>query len=221
MKIKIAISTNIKFYKISLPVLLKTLKECGINDKDIYVFNGGFNEEKIEIIDNIKYYFVRQNSYEYTPLIEIVEREIISDYWFLIHDTCKVGPEFNNLLYNNIPSYFPEKIAICNHPAMSIGLYKYDYLLSVKEKLIDIKNLDLSEESMIKWKIWGVPNEDYIMFKTYPEPLVIKDERQNLGYDNWYKTSTTRIVEYYPSFDIYKNKSNWGQEIGEKMIREL
>ena len=88
-----------------------------------------------------------------------------SEYWFLVHDTCKFGPNFKQLLYN-----IPEgaiKLSLNNKPAMTMGTYKYDYLLSVKEKIMSIRNTDYSEESMNHWKIWGVPNEDYIMFLKY------------------------------------------------------
>lgn len=41
--IKIAISTNKNFYKKTLPILLPTLINSGINKDDIHVFNAGFD----------------------------------------------------------------------------------------------------------------------------------------------------------------------------------
>jgi hypothetical protein len=94
-----------------------------------------------------------------------------------------------------------------------MGTYKYDYLLSVKEKIMSIRNTDYSEESMNHWKIWGVPNEDYIMWMTEPKPLIYNnDARWSVAdNDNWFGTNTQRRTEYYFSLDLYKNKSNWGQ----------
>ncbi|MDD5407048.1 MAG: hypothetical protein PHE73_08940 [Sulfurovaceae bacterium] len=175
-RIKIAIATNKNFYLQTLPIVINSLQSNGIEDKDIFVFNAGFDEEESELIDNIQYYKLKQNSYEYSPLIHICEKELESDYWFLIHDTCKVGPKFKELLYN-IPKSNPGKIALRNKPSMSIGLYKYDYLLSLKDKLLSIKNTDFSEESMLKWKLWGVPNEDYILWMTPPVPLIYMTSR--------------------------------------------
>jgi hypothetical protein len=218
MKIKIAIVTNINFYKHSLPIILDSLLKSGIERESIYVFNAGFNEKSDEIVDGIQYYYLNQNSYEYSPLIEIVERELESEYWFLIHDTCKVGERFKELLYN-IPETKPEKLALKRKPAMSMGSYRYDYLLTIKDKLLSIKNVDFSKESLMKWKRWGVPNEDYILWMTSPEPMLYNDNNNwsVVKEENWYNTGTIRRTEYYESLDLYKNKSNWGQT-GDNMI---
>lgn len=106
---------------------------------------------------------------------------------------------------------------------MSIGLYKYDYLLKVKPKLMAIKNRDYSEKAMSYWKDWGVWNEDYILFQTQPHPLIYPAEKyiEDKGINNWYNTNTIRKVEYYPSLDIYKNKANWGQTNNQQMIKVI
>lgn len=212
MEIKIAVATNINFYKLSLPIIIESLLSSGIEKSQIYIFNAGFTEDKTEEIDGITHYYLSHNSYEYSALIEIVEKQLISEYWFLIHDTCKVGPKFKELLYN-IPDSKPEKLALKDSPAMSIGTYRYDYLLSLSDKLISIKNTDYSEGALQRWKRWGVPNEDFILWKSTPQPLIYNNNKNwnIVAYENWYGTNTTRRTEYYPSLDIYKNKSNWGQ----------
>lgn len=215
VKVKIAVASNKNFKDKSLPVLMPTLLEAGIEKESIHVFVGGYDEYKYEIHKEVHFHFLDHNSYEYSPLIEIVEKQMESDYWFLIHDTCKVGSTFKEKLLN-IPKSLPEKIAMKQHPCMSIGLYKYSYLLSVKDKLMKIKNKDYSEASMNKWKDWGVWNEDYILFKTSPPPLVYpsKVPMEKKGINNWYGSNTVRVVEYYPGLDVYKNKANWGQTNG-------
>lgn len=225
VKLKIAVASNKNFKDKSLPIVLPSLLEAGIDRDSIHVFIGGYNEYKYEIHKEIHFYELDHNSYEYSPLIEICEKEMQSDYWFLIHDTCKVGPEFKKKLFN-IPKDLPDKIAMKKHPCMSIGLYKYSYLLSVRDKLLKIKNKDYSDASMNKWKDWGVWNEDYILFKTEPAPLIYpsKVPIEKKGVNNWYNTGTTRIVEYYPGLDVYKNKANWGQTNGRGgagMVRKL
>jgi len=208
--IKIAIASNKNFYKKTLQIIIPSLLENGIDNNDIHVFIGGFEKYFYEF-NNVHFHYLNHNSYEYSPLIEIVEKNIESTYWLLLHDTCKVGPNFKKLLYN-----IPEntiKLALKNKPAMSMGLYKYDYLLSVKDKIISIKNTDYSEGSMNYWKNWGVPNEDWIMWMTEPRPQIYNnnDNWSVVDNENWYNTGTIRRTEYYPSLDLYKNKSNWGQ----------
>jgi hypothetical protein len=220
--IKIAIATNKNFYELSLPIVIPSLLEAGIEPKDIFVFNSGFDVFNMEIIDGITHYYLDHNSYEYSPLIEICDKEFSSEYWFLIHDTCKVGPKFKELL-NNIPESKPEKLSLKTSPAMSIGLYRYDYLQTLKDKLLSIKNTDYSPQSMMKWKKWGVHNEDFILWKSSPKPIVYNnnDNWEIVDYENWFNTKITRRTEYYPSLDLYKNKSNWGQTNGGNMILNI
>lgn len=225
VQIKIAVASNKNFKDKSLPILMPTLLNAGIERDNIHIFVGGYDEYRYEVHSEVHFHFLDHNSYEYSPLIEICERNLESEYWFLIHDTCKVGPTFKEKLYN-IPDTLPEKIAMRSKPCMSIGLYKYSYLLTVKDKLSAIKNKDYSDKSMSKWKDWGVWNEDYILFRTDPAPLIYpsKVPMEKKGINNWYDTDTTRIVEYYPGLDVYKNKANWGQTNGRGgigMIRKL
>jgi hypothetical protein len=219
--IKIAIATNKGFFEKSLPIIIPSLLDAGIFREDIHVFNAGFESYSTEVRDEITYHFLDHNSYEYSPLIEIAEKQIESEYWLLIHDTCKVGLNFKKLLYN-IPEPKPLKMALREWPSMSIGLYNYQYLLSLKETLINIKNKDYSKESMMKWKVWGVSNEDYILWIQNPSPIIYSNDSSVtvMDYHNWYGTDTIRRTEYYPSLDIYKNKSNWGQS-GYNMILDI
>lgn len=219
IKIKIAIASNKNFQEKTIPIILKSLLDNDIKKDDIVVFIAGHDYTDEDTIDNIKYRYLDFNSFEYSPLIDIVENNLESEYWFLIHDTCKVGNNFKNLLYN-IPYNKPQKIALKDSPCMSIGLYSYEYLKSVQNKLLDIKNKDYSNNSINFWKNWGVPNEDYILWKTLPSPEIYNNNLnwEVLDYKNWYGTDTTRRTEYYYSLDIYKNKSNWGQAFNNMVI---
>jgi hypothetical protein len=216
MLIKFAIASNSNFEEKSIPIILNSLIENEIDPELIHVFSGGYDSYVYEKRQQYHYHRLDQNSYEYSPLIAIVEMELESEYWFLIHDTCKVGPDFKKLVYS-IPDSKPEKLALTTHPAMSVGSYRYDYLMSepVKQKLLAIKNNDYSRDSMIDWKIWGVPNEDYILHKTEPAAVIYNPElgtgysMQIVDHNNWYGTGTTRRTEYFKNLDVYKNKANW------------
>lgn len=211
MVIKIAIATHVDYYEMALPILIESLLDSGIERSHIHVFIAGYTNSGCQVIDEITYYRLSHNSYECSPLIEIVEREIQSDYWFLIHDTCRVGKNFKNLLYD-IPYDRPEKLALKDFPSMSMGSYRYDYLMSVKENIISVKNTDYSTESLMHWKTWHVQNEDFILWRTSPSALKYGNNNWTVvDYENWYGTQTVRRTEYYESLDLYKNKSNWGQ----------
>jgi hypothetical protein len=219
--IKIAIASNKKFYKLTLPVITKSLTDAGIAPEDIHIFIAGYDEYTFEVVNGLSYHRLNHNSYEYSPLIEIVDKQLESEYWFLIHDTCKVGPRFKELLYD-IPSMESSKVALRSSPSMSIGLYSYKYLVTLKDTILTIKNTDYSEESMMNWKRWGVPNEDWILWLHQPAPSIYGGLTacEVVDYSNWYATGTTRRTEYYQVLDLYKNKSNWGQT-GTDMVTNL
>jgi hypothetical protein len=213
--INIAIATHKNFLDKTLPILIPSLIQSNIDPKSIYVFVSGCDSSDNKIIEDINYYYLNHNTFELSPLIEIVDKEIESEYWFLIHDTCKVGPKFKELLYS-IPENKPDRISLKPWPSMSIGLYRYDYLLKNKDKLLSIKNTDHSPESTLKWKKWAVDNEDYIL--TYNGSNVMTYGNHpyiTLDYKDWYGSDIKRRTEYYPQLDLYKKKSNWNTSIDE------
>jgi hypothetical protein len=212
-KINICVNSTKNFSEKTLPVIIPSLIESGVNPEQIYVFEGG-NDIR-EVISNETHILIKtnHNSMEYTGLIDIVENEMDSDYWFNIHDTCKVGKTFWSLV-NKIPESFPDKIALWRHPSMSIGSYKYEYLLKHKSRLIEIKNQDYSRETLQKWKQWGIHSEDYMLYKLNDSPTIVYNPELNLSsYDlkdeeSWYD-GVPRRIEYYPQLDLFKSKSNW------------
>lgn len=209
--INIAIASNNKFYNHSLPILLPSLLQCGIEKEKIHIFCGGCETQEQIKYESINMYRVQYNSFDLTPLVAICEMELKNDYWFLIHDTTKVGPAFKEKLHA-FPCKNPDKIALRLPCSMSIGTYKYDYLMSVKNRVMTCKMFDKTPEELDRNKSWFVANEDFILWKTDPNPCIYPGAEWSV-YDNtnWYNTNTERRTEYFPSLDIYKNKSNWGQ----------
>lgn len=214
VQINICINSTKFFSEKTIPILLNSLLDSGINPKNIFVIEGGYDERVVTKEKNYTHIQTNQNSLEYTGLIDIVEYELKSDYWFNIHDTCKVGENFKELLYN-IPDNFPDKLALRDHPSMSIGSYKYEYLLKHKQRLLDIKNTNYSRESLQMWKQRGIEMEDYMLYKLQDSPtfkynLHISGEGWNIiENEDWYETNVKRRIEYHPTLDLYKSKSNW------------
>ena len=55
-------------------------------------------------------------------------------------------------------------------------------------------------------------NEDYIFNNDQNNKILDNYDGWNYtGPSDYYNTGTMRIVEYYPNFDLYKIKANWGQ----------
>lgn len=213
--IRFCISTCKKFAPHTIPVIIPSLLAAGIKQEEILIVNGGQLVRANTSYKGVPMLLTQQNSFEYTPLIEIVEHSMESPYWFLLHDTCIAGALFKALAYQP-PVEVPEKVAMKQTPSMSIGLYRYDYLMAHKQRLMAIKNLDSSPKVLQQWKQWGVPNEDYMLWKLQDVPCHIyhldkhgPDEWNYQGHADPYGTGMQRRIEYFPQLHLAKAKSNW------------
>jgi hypothetical protein len=221
MKIKICVNSTKQYSEKTLPIIIPSLIDSGIDPEDIFVFKGGHYERSVIKKDTYTLIQTDNNTIDLTGLIDIVENELESDYWFYIHDTCKVGPKFKQLLYN-IPESFPDKIALTVHPSMNIASYKYSCLMRYKDKLLKVKNQDYSEKKLKKLKEWGIYCEDLILHKPHQNGMGMVGIHSDtiefynpelsdcirIENENWYG-GVKRIVEYYPQLDLYKSKANY------------
>lgn len=213
MKIKICVNSTKNFSGKTLPIIIPSLIESGIDPEDIFVFEGGHDERFVIKKDTYTLIQTDNNTIDFTALVDIVEYKVESDYWFYIHDTCKVGPQFKELLYN-IPESLPDKIALRPINSMNIGLYKYQYLMKHRDRLLKIKNRDYSREGIQKSKMWGVHYEDYILHRLRDSTTHIYNPDIShtpviLNVRNWYNTDVKRRTVYHANLDLYKSKSNF------------
>ncbi len=213
--VRFCISTCKKFAPHTIPVIIPSLLAAGIAEEEILIVNGGQTVCTSTNYKGVPMLLTQQNSFEYTPLIEIVEHSMDGEYWFLLHDTCIAGPLFKQLAYEP-PVERPEKVAMKQTPSMSIGLYRHDYLMAHKDRLMAIKNMDSSPEALQQWKQWGVPNEDYMLWKLQDVPCHVyhpnlhgPDEWNYQGHADPYSTGMQRRIEYFPQLHLAKAKSNW------------
>ena len=140
----------------------------------------------------------------------------IDEYYFYLHDTCKVGLDFYKKL-KNINSMISDRMQEgkqittmrINKPfSMNIGIYSQITINNYREFLLSCKNND--DVKCITYKT--LDTEDYI-FKHDENCIVIDeyDSTERSSPIDYYKTGTMRIVEYYSNMDLYKIKANWGQ----------
>ena len=207
MKIKFTISSHINSYEKTYPLLAQSLLESGVPAEDIYFFIGGFYEyAKIENENGINVYQVNHNSIDLTGLISVVDLELHSDYWFLLHDTCKVGKQF----YSKIKefNYQSDTVALndIRCASMNIGAYKMEYLYKIKQQLFQFKNQNYSADNMKLFKQLGIKYESIFLDKTYYYNYSLWT---NNGIEDVYDTGVLRQVEVYPDIDLIKYKANY------------
>jgi hypothetical protein len=212
-KIKIVINSH-KKSTIALNHLLESMKSNSdfLSFQHI-IFIGGYYENKDYIIndkENIRYIYCNHNSIDFTSLIglsEIDQYNQSNNYYFYMHDTCKIGDIFYKKL-KNINLTNVTSIKIHGRYSMNIGVYSQKIINKFKDFLLTKKNTD--EKKCMQFKTINY-NEDYI-FHNDTNNFLLENYYGWFpkGPLDYYNTGTMRIIEHYPNVDLYKIKANWG-----------
>ena len=202
-EVKFTISSHIKYHQETYKVLVPTLLKTGIPPEDIYFFIGGAEEyTQLEDSNGLRTYTVPHNSIDFTGLVSVVELDLISDYWFLLHDTCYVGPSFYKTVVNT--QYTADTIALTSYGhSMNMGAYSWKYLQRNKAKVLSYKNNNSADLQKFKHRL--VHEEDSLLTH---EISFSKAEKEDLGVDTFYKGVPRRIT-HFPEIDLYKLQANW------------
>ena len=216
MKCKIVINTTKRFAQYTLPPLLDSLHEAGFKRNEILVMSGGYSMRS-RLLLNKNHMKLPYDGIDYTAFAELARNDFRCDYYFIMHDTTKVGKDFKEILLSVDPSPW-EVIALRNKPSMNIGMYHAHYLQEKSELIDKIVVTDYSLENMHSLKVWGVENEDFLSWgqeqvaiSTYSDLLScpINGTPLILGEYDYYKNGVIRRVEYYKFLDLFKIKANW------------
>lgn len=233
---KYLISSNINYYLDTYPVLISSLIQASIPPEDIILVVGGADIVYDDIYvneDNVNICFVKYNSFDLTALIFISHYldKFESSHYFLLHDTCLVGPNFKNLAENfNEPDLIK---TLREGISMNIGMYSKKCIEENISFLDTLKFYPKNYEELQKVKEVFVLNED-IIFKKYPnfcynnnyigtesDLLTVDDLQKHFpdqAYDSYFKklkeSKINRQIGYSNLLDFYKLQANssWGKE---------
>ena len=209
--IKFWVSSHINFFPKTYPILTPSLINSGIPPEDIYFFIGGektYNNIKDE--NGVNIFKVPHNSIDFTSLISVLELDIYSPYWFLLHDTTYVGPNFYKKIteYNYINK---SAVSLSYDLSMNIGAYSWELIKNNSEKILNFKNTDYSDSSIQYFKQLGIPNEDWL-FINNKHNHYCSNPREIIESNNVYNTGVNRIIEVFKEIELYKIKANWNNK---------
>jgi len=215
MNLRIAVGSTKTFSEKTLPIIIPTLLSNGFNKDEIVIFDNGYEKRTVGSYEGIEHVKTDHNSIDQTALIELAEFDYPADYWFYTPDTCRMGPNFGELV-RNIPEGMPEKVAARTFPSMSIGSYKYSYIKEEADYILAMKNTDISPVGVAKFKIVSFGLEDALLWKLDPHLTEVYNTHipgviTTLEDDGAFGGAAKRIIEHLHSLDIYKYKANWGQ----------
>lgn len=226
---KYIISSNKNYYKNTYPPLITSLIDSGIEAKDILMVVGDCEEDFIlENILDINIIPVPYNSFDLTGLIYVAENheKFLDSHYFLLHDTCLVGPNFKKLA-ENIQLNDPIK-TLREGISMNIGMYSLQTLIENSNSLDKLKYYPKTKEDLQQVKNVFVVNED-IIFKIYHDYCyknnyigvdsdtmtitMLKDRFKKDVYQDYFNalenSTIQRQMGYSSLLDFYKFQANW------------
>ena len=221
-QMKIVINSH-KNSGIALTHLLDSMRiQPKFNDYEVIVVIGGFYDYstyEIKKENNITYIECNYNSIDFTSFIALLElfSHNDNDYYFYMHDTCRVGNNFYDKL-KKIDLNGLSSMKIYHPASMNIGVYSQRLINQFKDFLNSKKHS--SAVGLDDFKRYCITTEDYI-FNNDPTNQILDNLSGPIGYippHDYYGTGVMRCIEHYSNIDLYKLKANWAGVSAQTMV---
>jgi len=194
-------------YSGPLSVLLDSMRSIPNSRKLIYV--AGCTEARLFEHEGVLFHYVTHNSFDYTGLIELVDRPALLGGWrthfFCLQDTMELGSNADALIGETDESKWTTAVfgGQCN-----LVLYSAGYLMRQKPFIDSMRNCSKKQSVEFEGELWRRCPEPYRA--VYPHSHIEVKTNVQSPYG---QSSATRIQEYYRRVDIVKWKANWGQNM--------
>jgi len=216
MNLKICISSCKEYGHFTVPNLLRSISNSGFDLKDVVVVEGNNEHESIEN-QQATLIKVKHNSFDLTALLAIGELQLQAEGWLLLHDTCVVGNNFAQLLFQQWElNKDKDRTALISFPSMSIGIYKHEFLQNNFLSILPYKSYTKTKDDVIAAKTKAFSSEDVLLWRLNEGTIgcmgntrVVQTVNKSLWNFNF---NEGRMQEYFPQLDLYKLKANYGQE---------
>jgi hypothetical protein len=159
----------------------------------VHVFIGGCENRKQKYENDIVHHYCNHNSFDHTSLIEILELNLYSDYWFVVHDTVTFGEKSIACIENFGPG---DHISISKAGWWNMGLFSNNFIQRNKEYILSLKNCKKSQAILSEKFYKRLSHND----EHYCEENQITDQE----YKDIYAEGYLRKPIYFSSLDITK-----------------
>jgi len=189
------VSSNINYFEKTFPIFIEGVPK-NKREKFVFVVNGS-EKEFVEEKEGVKIKYVTDNSFEYSPLIDLVKHPNYynCDFIFLLHDTCTLGRNFFKKVEKFNPSF--DTIAVSSLET-SFGWLKKSFILSKSKFILSMKNCSKEKQVENRGKLFRIAQTKTTFQTNY----------RVLSKKKIYGGKVGRVVEYYDGVDLYKNRAN-------------
>lgn len=186
------ISSHISTYEKCATRLISSLVASGVKENNIYVTIGGSVKDEI----SNKIIYASHNSYDHNGILEIINNNLQSKYWFLTHDTCEAGLEFYHLLSKT--PITKNYTAITEKAWLNMGLIDHQFINENKNYIKSLQNCS-KKRAILSERVFSKIS-DYSSFGKQIDVEIIRDCKI-------YNDGKERITLYFPFLDYYKFQS--------------
>lgn len=196
--LKIAISSYKSSYQVCAKKLIHSLTVTNDfrHDQILLVVGGYECSEKFNFMgcEAIK---VNHNSFDHTAVIEIIEGNYFSNYWFLTHDTCTMGENFQHFLKSF--KLTKDYTSITDMGWLNMGICSQKFIDNNKSFILSLKDCSKIRAILSERTYTRLGDYDYLV-PNYKSIRSIEDK-------NIYDDNKKRTVLYFQDLDLYKYQS--------------
>lgn len=199
-----------------VPRIIKNIIDANIPVEYVHIIVGGCPYEQVYYDNGIEIVYVMYRSFEFTPIIYIVNNpeKYDFDFGFFTHDTISFGKNFydimrENYIYMKNTNFDTMKIDD-NALSMNIGIYSKNIIIKNKEKLSEIvlNTNDNNELFKLKQKLQGY--EDFILQQNNYYNSNHKAEETPHIFEGINGVKSNGFIKNFKYLDFIKYQSNAG-----------
>jgi hypothetical protein len=154
---------------------------------------------------------------ELTGVVACARGVVSTTPWFMmIHDTSFVGPSFvqrASEVHSRVRDTEDfDVVKLLDTFSMSVGFYRRDWVRSKAADMVSIVSPDIDSIRTLKMVV-----DDIVFAMADPKRTAVLgrfddlNDRADVGRFMYKDSATDRLVEHYPSLDLYKLKSRYGK----------
>lgn len=160
----IFINSNANYYRKTTPILIGQLRSMKFNLDKIIVFVGGCDEDSDDFFGGVRHVFTRNNTFDLTCIVAMLDFKIEVPYFFLLHDTVSI----ENYCFKQFIDYYPLRkkstVSIADFPSMNIGFYSSSVVRKCSNEIMNMANYSKNHNILQEVKRQCIVKED-LLFK--------------------------------------------------------
>jgi len=203
LRVRFCVPSHADTLDVSGARIVRRMVKRGLEPSDIVLVVNGAEKDGLETRDDgVCVSMVTHASWEFAGLIDVVESGHDADLWFLLHDTCDIGPDFTRLLGSLDYGLNFDVVFVDGAGAFNVGLYRAAFLKAQQPYLASLKNLSMRKrENVTGYGGRGLASRAVLTAVCNGS---LNHGSQVTSKRDVFASGVKRLVNYMPDLDLYK-----------------